>query len=78
MPSKAIEYLLLSLVTHKGGNSVAFRSFGVVSVSGSFHVVPTFHRMFWLTNFSKNEFYVRFYYKVRHSLLKIGENFITK
>ena len=78
MPSKATEYLLLSLVTHKGGNSVALRSFGVVSVSGSFHVVPTFHIMFWLTNFSKNEFYVRFYYKVRHTLLKIGENFIAK
>ena len=27
-------------------------------------VVPTFHRIFWLTNFSKNEFYVRFITKL--------------
>ena len=76
MLSKTIEYLPLSLITYKGRISVAFRSFGVVP--GSFHVAATFRRIFWITNFSKNEFYVGFYYKVMQTLLKSGGNFISK
>ena len=70
------------MATYTGGSPVAFCLFGVVS--GSFYVVPSFSGSFrFFTNynfshnvstckFTKNEFHVRFDYKVRQTLLQIG------
>ena len=67
MLSKAIKYLPLSLVNHKGGSFFAFRLFGVVPGRSVFLQTSTFHRMFSLTNLLKMNFITKLgkrYYKM--------------